>query len=177
MPVSAKLVGNVLTAPTLKNVSVSGDDRRICEFRVMASSYRQTDDGPEQIDKKTFPISITVWQDYLAKSVFDLIKVGMSVTVEGALFVSPYMDDHNAPQAGVRMEADSVAMNLRRIEQVILKARPNRDQSYRSNDTSEREPIDSPYPDERDSVPPDEAGTVPPILRNKPKTSRKQQQA
>ncbi|KKB60901.1 hypothetical protein WM40_26455 [Robbsia andropogonis] len=164
----AKLVGNVLTAPALKHISVNGESRLICELRVMSSSYRQTDDGPEQIDKKTYPVSITIWQEYLAQSVFDHVKVGMSVTVEGLLYVSPYIDENGAPQAGVRIEAESVAVNLRRIEQISLKPRSSRDASGYSRVPQGDFP--SPNGDPSSTVNTDEA---PPILRDNTKASRK----
>ena len=168
MGIAAKLVGNVLTAPSLKHISVSGESRLICELRVMSSSYRQTDDGPEQIDKKTFPVSITIWQEYLAQSVFDHVKVGMSVTVEGPLYVSPYSDDNDAPQAGVRIEAESVAVNLRRIEQISLKPKSSRDHPGYARSSQDG----SSLPNDGEAYSSAPAEDAPPILRGNSKASR-----
>lgn len=128
MGIAAELVGNVLAAPTLKNITVKGDDRQIAELRIMSASYRRLPDGTlEQIDEKTFPVQVTIWHEDTAKRVFDHIKVGASVVVKGDLYVSPWLDDDRAPQAGVRIEAQSISLNLQRIEKITYRARAPRD--------------------------------------------------
>jgi single-strand DNA-binding protein len=124
----AKLVGNVLQTPIMKTVNVKGEDRRIVELRVMSSSYRRTDDGLEQIDEKTFPVGVTIWNEKLAERVLKLIKTGASVTIEGDLFVSPWLNDNNEPQSGIHMDAESFSLNLHRVEEVVFRQR-NRETS------------------------------------------------
>ncbi len=130
MGITAVLVGNVLAAPALKNVSVKGEDRTIAELRVMSGFYRRSADGTlEQVNDKTFPVQVTIWQEDAAKRVFAHIKVGASVVVTGDLYVDPWLDENEDPQAGVRIDAQSVALNLQRVEKIVYRPRQPREQS------------------------------------------------
>jgi len=142
MGIAAELVGNVLAAPALKNIPVKGEDRQIAELRIMSASYRRQADGTlEQINDKTFPVQVTIWHEDTAKRVFELIRVGASVVVKGDLYVNPWLDDEGEPQAGVRMDAQSISLNLQRVEKVIYRARQPREQDV---GTTQREPIHEP---------------------------------
>ena len=142
MGIAAELVGNVLAAPALKNIPVKGEDRQIAELRIMSASYRRLQDGSlEQINDKTFTVQVTVWHEDTAKRVFDHIKVGASVVVKGDLYVNPWIDDEGDPQAGVRMDAQSISLNLQRIDKVVYRARQPREQDAGA---TQREPIHEP---------------------------------
>lgn len=142
MGMTAELVGNVLAAPTLKNITVKGEDRQIAELRIMSATYRRRQDGTlEQVDDKTYPVQVTVWHEDTANRVFDHIKVGASIVVNGDVYVSPWIDEDGAAQAGVRMDAQSVSLNLQRVDKIIYRARQPRDQDVGA---SQRERIEDP---------------------------------
>lgn len=45
MAMRSEMGGNVLVNPVLKTVKVKGDDRQICELRVMCSEYKSDGNG------------------------------------------------------------------------------------------------------------------------------------
>ena len=137
MSINAELVGNVLQTPTMKAVTIKGEDRMIAHLRVMSSVYRRENDGSRsQVDEKTFPVDVTIWHEATAERVVKLIKTGASVSVQGQLFVAPWKDDAGALHAGVRMDADSVSLNLHRVEQVVFRARQPRNADDAGNSQS-----------------------------------------
>lgn len=128
MGITARLVGNVLTAPTLKRIKTVKGDQPIVELRVMSASYRKTDDGRyEQIDERTFPVDVTVWNERLHEPILKLIKTGASVTITGDLHVNPWIAENQEAQAGVQINADSVSLNLARVEEVVYRERRRQD--------------------------------------------------
>jgi single-strand DNA-binding protein len=139
MGIHAKLIGNILAAPTMKTVTVRSEDRRIAELRVMSAFYRRTDDGLEQVDDKTFPVDVTIWSEKLADMVLKHIKTGASVVIEGDLFVAPWIGNNNEPQSGVRIDAESLSLNLNRVDEVVYRARQPRENEERAG---QRDPLD-----------------------------------
>ncbi|WP_321944390.1 single-stranded DNA-binding protein [Paraburkholderia tropica] len=145
MGISAEMVGNVAVAPTLKTITVRGEERRIAEMLVISSTYRRLDDGTvEQVEGKTFPVQVTIWHEVTAERVFRLIRKGASVVVKGDLFASPWIDDGDALHAGLRIDASSVALNLQRVEEVVFRARREREAE---EGTTSREPAYAPGTD------------------------------
>lgn len=127
MGIYAELVGNVLSSPTMKQVNTPNGAKRIVELRVMSAMYRRLEDGTlEQKDDKTFPVDVTVWNEPHTERVMQHIKTGASVVVKGDLYVSPWITRENEPQSGVHIDADSIALNLVRVEQVLFQVRQPR---------------------------------------------------
>ncbi len=127
MSIYAELVGNVLSSPTMKQVNTPGGKKRIVELRVMSAMYRKLEDGTlEQKDDKTFPVDVTVWNEPHTERVMQHIKTGASVVVKGDLYVNPWITRENELQSGIHIDADSIALNLVRVEQVVFQARQHR---------------------------------------------------
>lgn len=127
MGIYAELVGNVLSSPTMKQVNTPSGAKRIVELRVMSAMYRKLEDGTlEQKDDKTFPVDVTVWNEPHTERVMQHIKTGASVVVKGDLYVNPWITRENEPQSGIHIDADSIALNLVRVEQVVFQARQHR---------------------------------------------------
>lgn len=64
MAMRSEMSGNVLMNPVLKTVKVKGEDRQICELRVMCSEYKSDGNGGYvQDDTRTFPVQVTIWHD------------------------------------------------------------------------------------------------------------------
>ncbi|WP_126227721.1 single-stranded DNA-binding protein [Burkholderia ambifaria] len=128
MGIYAELVGNVLASPTMKQVNTASGTRRIVELRVMSASYRRLDDGTlEQRDGRTFPVDVTIWNERLTERVLQHIRTGASVVVRGDLYVSPWITRENEVDAGARIDAESISLNLVRIDQVVYRPRQPRD--------------------------------------------------
>ncbi|CAB3778730.1 hypothetical protein LMG28614_00707 [Paraburkholderia ultramafica] len=142
MGIYAELVGNVLSSPTMKQVNTPNGPKRIVELRIMSASYRRLEDGSlEQKDEKTFPVDVTIWNERHTERVMQHIRTGASVVVKGDLYVNPWITRENEAQAGVHIDAESIALNLVRVEQVVFQARQRR--TGGAGDTGEGElPLD-----------------------------------
>ncbi|MDR5804904.1 single-stranded DNA-binding protein [Caballeronia sp. LZ001] len=135
MGIYAELVGNVLASPTMKQVNTAGGARRIVELRVMSASYRRLDDGTlEQRDGRTFPVDVTIWNERLTERVLQHIRTGASVVVRGDFYVSPWVNRENEADAGAHIDAESISLNLVRIDQVVYRARQPRETGEQSQD-------------------------------------------
>ena len=171
MGIHAELVGNVLSSPTMKQVNTPSGPKRIVELRVMSAAYRRLDDGSvEQNDEKTFPVDVTVWLERLAERVMQHVKTGASVVVRGDLTVNPWTTRDQEPHAGVHIDADAVALNLVRVEQVIYRARQRREA-----ETSSESPINEAAGPTEFDRPPDEGGA--PADESPPNGKRKRRTA
>lgn len=127
MGIYAELVGNVLSSPTMKQVTTPNGAKRIVELRIMSASYRRLEDGSlEQKDDRTFPVDVTIWNEPHTERVMQHIRTGSSVVVKGDLYVNPWITREHEAQAGVHIDAESIALNLVRVEQVIFQVRQRR---------------------------------------------------
>jgi single-strand DNA-binding protein len=155
MGIYAELVGNVLASPTMKQVNTASGARRIVELRVMSASYRRLEDGTlEQREGRTFPVDVTVWNERLTERVLQHIRTGASVVVRGDLYVSPWINRENEPDAGAHIDAESIALNLVRIDQVVYRSRQPRESAGESPDdpaAADDETGDAPHRDEPES--------------------------
>ncbi len=128
MGIYAELVGNVLASPTMKQVNTVSGTRRIVELRVMSASYRRLEDGTlEQREGRTFPVDVTIWSERLTERVLQHIRTGASVVVRGDFYVSPWINRENEADAGAHIDAESISLNLVRIDQVVYRARQTRE--------------------------------------------------
>jgi single-strand DNA-binding protein len=70
---------------------------------------------------------VTIWNERHTERVMQHIRTGASVVVKGDLYVNPWITRENEPQSGVHIDAESIALNLVRVEQVVFQARQRRD--------------------------------------------------
>ncbi|SMG61286.1 single-stranded DNA-binding protein [Paraburkholderia susongensis] len=151
MGIYAELVGNVLASPTMKQVNTASGERRIVELRVMSASYRRLEDGTlEQRDGRTFPVDVTIWNERLTERVLQHIRTGASIVVRGDLYVSPWITRENEADAGAHIDAESISLNLVRIDQVVYRPRQPRDAGDQVQDGA-------PVSDSPDEDPPESA--------------------
>ncbi|MFP3562947.1 single-stranded DNA-binding protein [Paraburkholderia sp. SIMBA_030] len=128
MGIYAELVGNVLAVPTMKQVTTAGGARRIVELRVMSASYRRLEDGTlKQREERTFPVDVTIWNERLTERVLQHVRTGASVVVRGDFYVSPWVNRDNEADAGAHIDAESISLNLVRIDQVVYRPRQMRE--------------------------------------------------
>jgi single-strand DNA-binding protein len=125
----SEMSGNVLMNPVLKTVKVKGEDRQICELRVMCSEYKSDGNGGYvQDDTRTFPVQVTIWHEGTAKRVYEVVRVGASVSVIGATYARPWVNEQsNQAEAGVCMDAEKVTLGLQRVEAVQYRAKAQPD--------------------------------------------------
>ena len=137
MAMRSEMSGNVLMNPVLKTVKVKGEDRQICELRVMCAEYKSDGNGGYvQDDTRTFPVQVTIWHEGTAKRVYEVVRVGASVSVIGATYVRPWVNEQsNQAEAGVCMDAEKVTLGLQRVEAVQYRAKAQPD-AQRATDTA-----------------------------------------
>lgn len=135
MVMRSTVSGNVLSAPVLKTVKVSGKDQTICEIRIMSATLKREADGSyTEIEAKTFPVQGTIWRERLAKRVFDHIKVGASVTLTGTAYPDAWKDDKGEVHPGQRMDVLEIGLGLARVEDVIYRKRVEREEPEDDSD-------------------------------------------
>ncbi|MEM5386404.1 single-stranded DNA-binding protein [Paraburkholderia phymatum] len=162
MGIYAELVGNVLASPTMKQVNTGSGARRIVELRVMSASYRRLDDGSlEQRDGRTFPVDVTIWNERLTERVLQHVRTGASVVVRGDFYVSPWINRDNEPDAGAHIDAESISLNLVRIDQVVYRQRQTRESDAPAQNEGAGEQAGPSDGEAGESTSGDEPGTQP----------------
>ncbi|REE18599.1 single-strand DNA-binding protein [Paraburkholderia sp. BL23I1N1] len=152
MGIYAELVGNVLVSPTMKQVNTASGTRRIVELRVMSASYRRLEDGTlEQREERTFPVDVTIWNERLTERVLQHIRTGASVVVRGDFYVSPWVTRDNEADAGAHIDAESISLNLVRIDQVVYRARQTREAETPDGSSPDQGAAGSEDPDNADT--------------------------
>ncbi|MGU2415366.1 single-stranded DNA-binding protein, partial [Burkholderia cenocepacia] len=82
----------------------------------------------------TFPVDVTIWNERLTERVLQHIRTGASVVVRGDLYVSPWITRENEADAGAHIDAESISLNLVRIDQVVYRPRQPRDAGDQAQD-------------------------------------------
>jgi single-strand DNA-binding protein len=114
--------GNLGTAPTLKRVSVSGEDRAVCELRVFFDEYSRDAQGEIQ-QSGGFWLTCSAW-DRLAEATAKLLRKGARVKVEGRLREETWQDKTSGEmKSEFRLAVDDVTLALSRIESVQFRER------------------------------------------------------
>jgi single-strand DNA-binding protein len=122
--------GNILVDPELKLVNVRGEQRQICEFRIMSDFWVENAAGEREQDAtRTHPVQVTVWGESLAKQCFEVLRKGMRVEVKGNTHPHIYRFS-DAERAGgkndiyeLRMAAEDVTLCLNRVAAIQMRQR------------------------------------------------------
>lgn len=122
--------GNILVDPELKTVAVRGEQRTICEFRLMSDFWIDNAAGErEQDPARTHPVHVTVWSETLAKQCAEVLRKGMRVETKGNSHPHVYRYSDAERQSGkndifeVRMAAEDVTLCLNRVFSIQMQAR------------------------------------------------------
>ena len=122
--------GNILVDPELKYVTVRGEQRTICEFRVMSDFWVENAAGDrEQDPSRTHPVQVTVWGEALAKQCAEVLRKGMRVEAKGQTHPHVYRYSDAERQSGkndiyeLRMAAEDVTLCLNRVQAVQMRQR------------------------------------------------------
>jgi single-strand DNA-binding protein len=114
--------GNLGAAPTLKHVTVKGEDRAVCELRIFFDEYSRDEKGEIQ-QSGGFWLTGSVW-DRRAESTARLLRKGARVRVEGRLREESWEDkESGTPKSEFRLAVDDIYLALSRIESVQFKER------------------------------------------------------
>lgn len=123
MGIEARVVGNMLTNPEQKMVSVKGEQKKLTTFRVMADSYRRDEnDNLVQDEKKSEPVNITVWNERLGDSIFNHFVKGCRIIAIGEQEVQTWEKD-GISNYQVHVTADIVGLVPTRIESIKFRAK------------------------------------------------------
>lgn len=116
--------GNLLRDPERKVVKIGNEDRTIAELTVMSNFSRKNPKTGEweQVDEKSFPVQVTVWQEWLVGQV-GLLKKGAGIIAKGTMTIYPSTDEQGRAYANVKCDADEVHLTLGRVESVHYKAK------------------------------------------------------
>ncbi len=112
--------GNLGTAPTLKRVSVKGEDRAVCELRVFFDEYSRDAEGEIQ-QSGGFWLTCSAW-DRQAEAAVKLLRKGARVKIEGRLREETWQDKASGEmKSEFRLAVDDVTLALSRIESVLFR--------------------------------------------------------
>lgn len=114
--------GNLGDNPTLKTVTVSGEDRKVAELRVFFDDYRP--DGKGGFEQTGgFWLNVSAWGNR-AVDAERLLRKGARVHVAGHLAEQEWTDkDSGELKKAMALNADEVYLVLSRIEDVTFKAK------------------------------------------------------
>ena len=130
MATQSTVRGNILVDPELKSVTVRGEQRSICELRIMSDFWIDNAQGEREQDAgRTHPVQVTVWAEALAKQCADVLRKGMRVEVKGASYPHVYRYSDAERAAGkndifeIRMAAEDVTLCLNRVSSITMRQR------------------------------------------------------
>jgi single-strand DNA-binding protein len=114
--------GNLGKDPVLKSVKKDGEDRSVCEMRIMFD--RMVPDGDNGfINKGGFWMNVNAWGS-LGESCARMLRKGMRVKVEGSQVQHDWKDGETGQdKSRIELVADDVTLDLRWIETVVLSPR------------------------------------------------------
>ena len=114
--------GNLGENPTLKTVSVKGEDRKVAEMRVFFDDYKP--DGKGGFEQSGgFWMTASVW-DKRGEDACRLLRKGARVHVAGRLDEQEWPDKETGEMRhAMQLNADEVYLSLSRLDEVKFKAR------------------------------------------------------
>jgi single-strand DNA-binding protein len=127
MSTTSTVKGNLLADPDLRTVTVQGQQKTICELRVMSDVWTGEGDARKQDPARTQPVQITVWGEALAKQCAAVLKKGMRILATGQSHIHFYRVSDADRAAGkndsieMRMSAEDVSLALNRIESIQMR--------------------------------------------------------
>jgi single-strand DNA-binding protein len=109
--------GNLGSSPTLKPVTVDGEQRSVCDFSVYFDRPVKQKDG-EYIEKGGFFLNCSLWDGRAEKAVKIFTK-GMRVHVIGSLQMDSWDDPDKGPQQQLRLNATKISIDPICLESVV----------------------------------------------------------
>lgn len=118
MPNVYQGTGNLGDNPTLKHVTVKGEDRKVASFRVFFDEYKPDQVSGEIKQSGGFWLSVDAW-GRLADQVAEHLRKGCRVNVTGHIVQDEWEDkDSGEERSAHRLVADGIFLSLSRIESV-----------------------------------------------------------
>lgn len=114
--------GNLGESPTLKTVTVKGEDRQVAEMRVFLDDYKQDGQGGFE-QNGGFWLNVSTW-DKLAESVAKHLRKGARVNIAGHLTEQEWTDKESGEvRKSMQLNANEVYLALSRLDEVKFKAK------------------------------------------------------
>ena len=127
MPNTFQGKGNLADAPTLKTVSVKGEDRVVAEMRVMFDNYSFDQESQQYEQSGGFWMGVSIWGER-AKDVARVLRKGARVSVTGTLRQFLFSVEGAAEKVpGYQILADDITLALGRVDAVTY--RPKREEA------------------------------------------------
>ena len=127
MPNTFQGKGNLADAPTLKTVSVKGEDRVVAEMRVMFDNYSFDEESQQYQQSGGFWMGVSIW-DERAQDAARVLRKGARVSVTGSLRQFLYTVEGAAEKVpGYQILADDITLALGRVDAVSY--RPKREEA------------------------------------------------
>jgi len=123
-------MGNLGDNPTLKQVIVEGEPRKVCEMRVYFDEYRP-DGGGGFEQAGGFWLAVNVWRASLAENCSQHLRKGARVSVTGRLDMQTWTDKEGEERNELRLIAEDVTLALGRIESVRMRPKRGADDAAR----------------------------------------------
>ena len=122
MPNTFSGKGNLADAPTLKRVTVKGEERSVAEMRVFFDEYAYDADSEQYAQKGGIWLQVSQW-DRRGEDAARVLRKGARVRVEGSLRQFMYTPEGAAGEVpGFQVTADDVTLCLGRVEAVEFRA-------------------------------------------------------
>ena len=122
MPNNFSGKGNLADAPTLKHVTVKGEDRAVAEMRVFFDEYAYDASTNEYSQRGGIWLQVSQW-DQRGEDAARVLRKGARVRVDGSLRQFMYTPEGAATEVpGFQIVADDVTLCLGRIEAVEMRA-------------------------------------------------------
>jgi single-strand DNA-binding protein len=156
--------GNLADAPSLKRVTVDGDERAVANLRIFFDEYSRDDHG-EFTQRGGLWFNVSAW-DQLAENAARLLRKGARVRIEGRLKAGQWIDkDTGETRPTIEIVADDITLKLGRIESVTFRAARPR--------LGSQEPEPNPSTNADPPAMPPRESADPPNSSKKPSRSRK----
>ena len=115
--------GNLAESPSVKTVTIDGEERKLAEMRVFFDRLRADGDGGIT-DRGGFWLNITAWGDDLAERCAKLLRKGARVHVVGELQQQTWTSKETGEEkVGMQLNANEVYLGLSRVEAITFKER------------------------------------------------------
>ena len=118
MPNVYQGTGNLGDNPTLKTVTVKGEDRKVASFRVYFDEYKPVQDTGEIKQSGGFWMTVDAWGRQ-ADQAAEHLRKGCRVNVIGRIVEDEWEDkESGAERTAHRLVAEGIFLSLSRIESV-----------------------------------------------------------
>ncbi|MGH8524643.1 MAG: single-stranded DNA-binding protein [Gammaproteobacteria bacterium] len=130
--------GNLGADPELKHVALEGKSRPVAELRIYFDRPVPNGEGGFT-DKGGFWLPVNLWGPK-AEAIATHLRKGARVRVEGTLVQDTWEDRDGAEVSRIEVQADSIDLDLSRVEAVTFRAKGQAENSAPTEPIAKRQP-------------------------------------